>query len=51
MRDLHVRDARYGFASHKGYGAPAHLRALAEYGPSDAHRLSYAPVARSGCIR
>lgn len=46
MRDLHTRDARYGFASHKGYGAPAHLRALAEHGPSDAHRLSFAPVAR-----
>jgi len=51
MRDLHTRDARYGFASHKGYGAPAHLRALAEHGPSEAHRLSFAPVARLGHAR
>ncbi len=48
MRNLHARDARYGFASHKGYGAPVHLRALAEHGPSEAHRLSFAPVARLG---
>ena len=46
MTELHTHDARYGFASHKGYGAPVHLRALAEHGPSDAHRLSFAPVAR-----
>ncbi len=51
MRRLHDQDARYGFASHKGYGAPAHLRALAEYGPSEAHRLSFAPVARVGPTR
>lgn len=48
MRRLHDQDARYGFASHKGYGAPVHLRALAEHGPSAAHRLSFAPVARVG---
>ena len=46
MRDLHAHDARYGFASHKGYGAPDHLRALAEYGPSAQHRLTFAPVAK-----
>ena len=46
MTHLHTHDPRYGFASHKGYGAPAHLRALAEHGPSAAHRLSFAPVAR-----
>ena len=46
MRELHAHDARYGFASHKGYGAPLHLRALAEHGPSDAHRLSFAPVVK-----
>jgi ribonuclease HII len=46
MVSLHGRDPRYGFAAHKGYGAPAHLRALAEHGPSAQHRLSFAPVAR-----
>ena len=42
----HRRDPRYGFGGHKGYGVPAHLRALAEYGPSAQHRLTFAPVAR-----
>jgi len=46
MVSLHGRDPRYGFAAHKGYGAPAHLRALSEHGPSAQHRLSFAPVAR-----
>lgn len=34
----------YGFAGHKGYGAPAHIRALAELGPCPIHRMSWAPV-------
>lgn len=34
----------YGFAKHKGYGTKAHLEALAEHGPCDIHRRSYAPV-------
>jgi len=34
----------YGFATHKGYGAPAHLVVLAARGPSPVHRLSFAPV-------
>ncbi len=36
---------RYGFASHKGYGAQAHLAALAAHGPCPAHRHSFAPLA------
>ena len=40
-------EPRYGFAAHKGYGAPVHLRALAEHGPTAQHRLSFAPVARA----
>lgn len=36
----------YGFASHKGYGAPVHLRALAQHGVSAQHRRSFGPVAR-----
>lgn len=35
---------QYGFASHKGYGAPDHLAALAEYGPSPLHRLTFRSV-------
>ncbi|MDE2989004.1 MAG: ribonuclease HII [Chloroflexota bacterium] len=35
----------YGFARHKGYGAPEHLRALEQLGPCPEHRRSFAPVA------
>lgn len=35
----------YGFAQHKGYGSPEHLRALNELGPCPEHRRSFAPVA------
>ena len=37
----------YGWASNKGYGCPAHLRALREHGPSPLHRRSFAPVAQA----
>ncbi|MBW6526731.1 ribonuclease HII [Sphingomonas sp. RHCKR7] len=38
---------QYGWHSNKGYGCPAHLRALREHGPSPLHRRSFAPVAQS----
>jgi ribonuclease HII len=38
----------YGFARHKGYGAPAHLAALAAHGPCPEHRHSFAPLAAGG---
>lgn len=44
------QDARwpgYGFAVHKGYPTPQHLRALRDLGPSPIHRRSFAPVAAS----
>jgi ribonuclease HII len=44
MRELHVRYPAYGFDRHKGYGTAAHLAALAEHGPCDAHRRSFKPV-------
>ena len=34
----------YGFASHKGYGTPQHLAALAVHGPCPIHRRSFAPL-------
>ncbi len=34
----------YGLARHKGYGSPDHLRALARYGPSPLHRLTFRSV-------
>lgn len=35
----------YNLSSNKGYGTPDHLAALAEHGPTPAHRMSFAPVA------
>ena len=34
----------YGFARHKGYATAAHIAALSEHGPCEAHRQSFAPV-------
>ncbi|HUX46285.1 MAG TPA: ribonuclease HII [Terracidiphilus sp.] len=37
----------YGLASHKGYGCPQHLAALARLGPTPLHRRSFQPVAQA----
>jgi ribonuclease HII len=34
----------YGFAAHKGYGAPRHIEALRVLGPSPIHRRGWAPI-------
>jgi ribonuclease HII len=39
--ELHEMDPRYGFADHKGYATPEHLRALKEHGPSPYHRSGW----------
>ncbi|KAB2840459.1 MAG: ribonuclease HII [Burkholderiales bacterium] len=44
MLELEAHYPGYGFARHKGYGTPQHLRALRELGPCPEHRLSFAPV-------
>jgi len=44
--ELDAAHPGYGFAGHKGYGAPEHLAALERLGPCLAHRRSFAPVAR-----
>ena len=44
MRDLHERYPQYGFDRHKGYNTDEHERALAEHGPSPAHRYSFVNV-------
>lgn len=46
MRHLHELYPAYGFARHKGYGAPEHLAALARLGACPEHRTTFAPVAR-----
>lgn len=38
----------YGFAGHKGYGAPTHLSALSTLGPSPIHRRSFRGVLPDG---
>jgi len=40
----------YGFADHKGYATPDHLRALERLGPCPAHRRSFAPVRASSSL-
>lgn len=44
---MHLHYPAYGFDRHKGYGTAQHLAALQAHGPSDCHRMSFAPVARS----
>jgi len=34
----------YGFHIHKGYGAPAHLKAIADFGPCGIHRTTFRGV-------
>jgi len=47
MRELDLQHPQYGLAQHKGYATPVHRRALAEHGPCELHRRSFAPVATS----
>tara|TARA_R110000772_G_scaffold41328_10_gene95940 strand:- start:162 stop:758 length:597 start_codon:yes stop_codon:yes gene_type:complete len=44
LQSLHEQYPNYGFARHKGYPTPEHLRALRAYGACPAHRRSFAPV-------
>jgi len=44
MVEAEARWPGYGFARHKGYGAPEHLAALSRLGPCPIHRRSFAPV-------
>lgn len=44
LTDLDREYPHYGFARHKGYGVPEHVAALARFGPSPVHRLTFAPV-------
>jgi ribonuclease HII len=44
MVEADGRHPGYGFARHKGYGAPEHLEALRRLGPCELHRRTFAPV-------
>lgn len=53
-RMCHVMDCEephFGFASHKGYAAPAHMAALSTHGPGRHHRLDFAPCAEALRLR
>ncbi len=47
MRQLARSHPGYHWAQNKGYGTPAHLRALETLGPSPVHRMAFAPLKRS----
>ncbi len=44
MQDEDAEYPGYGFARHKGYCTPEHLRNLKLLGPCPIHRYSFAPV-------
>lgn len=46
MQELDAMFPSYGFASHKGYGSQKHMDALRQYGVTEYHRKTYAPISR-----
>jgi len=44
LLELHAAYPDYGFDRHKGYGTALHMAALRRWGPTTAHRRSFAPV-------
>ena len=46
MTSLAETRPSYGFESHKGYATRQHLDAIARFGPTQIHRMSFAPVRR-----
>lgn len=44
LLELHAAYPEYGFDRHKGYGTALHMAALRNFGPTPAHRRSFAPV-------
>ncbi|NUU66020.1 ribonuclease HII [Enterobacteriaceae bacterium BIT-l23] len=47
MTELDRAFPEYGFAKHKGYPTALHLEKLAQYGATEHHRRSFAPVKRA----
>ncbi len=44
MAEAHKKFPVYDFITHKGYGTPAHQKALQTHGPCHIHRRSFAPI-------
>ncbi|WP_022851556.1 ribonuclease HII [Limisalsivibrio acetivorans] len=41
MKRMHIHYPEYGWYSNKGYGAKIHMEAIAKYGPTPLHRMSF----------
>jgi ribonuclease HII len=48
---MDCEEPHFGFASHKGYAAPAHMAALSAHGPGRHHRMDFAPCAEALRLR
>lgn len=44
MVDYGKAHPEYGFEKHMGYGTSAHLEAIKKFGPTDWHRMTFAPL-------
>ncbi|MDR0397996.1 MAG: ribonuclease HII [Candidatus Nomurabacteria bacterium] len=44
MAELEAKYPGYGFAEHVGYGTAAHRKALAKFGATSEHRMSFKPL-------
>ncbi len=44
---MDCEEPHFGFASHKGYSAPAHFAALDSHGPGRFHRMDFAPCLKA----
>ncbi|HSE61844.1 MAG TPA: ribonuclease HII [Candidatus Saccharimonadales bacterium] len=44
MQELDKQFGRYQFSKHVGYGTVLHRQLIAQFGPCEHHRLSYAPL-------
>ena len=51
MTEMDGQYPEYGFARHKGYGTPDHIRRIRKHGPSPIHRYSFAPIRLWGYSR
>ncbi len=48
---MDCEEPHFGFASHKGYSAPAHFAALDSHGPGRFHRMDFAPCSNAAARR
>lgn len=50
MRELHKKFPQYGFAQNKGYSTDLHLKALKQFGATEYHRASFAPIKKLSIV-